>query len=102
VCLEGSGTCAGLGEDCQVAIDCCSLLCVDLKCAGGSVCASVGEECSDNGQCCSNYCASGFCDPATMTCEEDTSECAGPWQACTTDGDCCGGLSCINGRCIAA
>jgi hypothetical protein len=91
---DGSGLCAvdpgscgvAAGETCATDGDCCSMSCVDLRCA----CISDGETCSQDADCCGGVC-NGTCVPLSATCKTSGNTCA-------AHGDCCSGY-CNNNKC---
>jgi hypothetical protein len=78
---------------CASDAECCSGLCSNGTC--DRACLPLADDCTSDADCCS-----GYCNPSTLKCEEDVSNCAGPWETCVDTDDCCLGLDCINGRCI--
>ena len=104
-----SRCCAGRGQLCEDAQECCEGRCAEAadgrsRC-GGVVCSAVGASCSNSAECCSQLCQDGG-DGGGGRCAARS--CGVLDAACDSNADCCTevevgnatvSLECVEGRC---
>ncbi len=94
-CRPSVSSCQSEGTPCQTPTDCCSVSCVNNRCAT-AVCTADNQTCTSSASCCSGTCTNSVCQPLTTSCKTAGNPCAGANECCSrlcTNGTCALGSS---------